>query len=187
MSSNSNAAITERRVRHLRRLIFAQLSMQHAIEGCESAINRDPPLHERAILAAGVTTIYSSPFTEGNLLGALEDEFRKFSDKDLRSTHDGMWLFRNRLHAHRDLGVTGTNQRGVEGKVHVVFVDIDVQLKITTSGSLLQWEADNFQKAKDLCVFQLTRLTKKANKILHEIAKRAPRRPGTYVLGESYP
>ncbi len=176
-----------RRVKQLRRLLFAKQSMALAEAGCNLALKSNLSEYERYILAVGVATSYASPFTAANELGPLENDFSKFAVSQLASTHREIIIFRNQLYGHRDLSITGKNQDGLVAKLHFINIEITSHGTATTTSSVVQWADDAFIKAKALCAFQNDRLKRKADKLIRQLTHHAKKSPGTYRLGENFP
>jgi hypothetical protein len=180
---SSNQIKIDKKILQLKRLIFADQSMQTVMEGCARAVASTLDENEKMIFSAGIATLYASPFTSGNGLGALEKEFSEFEDKNLEEHHQTLMTCRHGLFSHRDMRIKGTNSKGTALTLHQLFVVVDSEGKHFIDSTRPKWAASVFPKVKKLAEFQHLRLCEKADLIYSEVASRTSRPPGRYALG----
>jgi len=183
----ANDAKNQKRVKNIKRLLFAKQSMLIAVEGCDSALSRSLTPGERTIYSAGIAAMYASPFMEANELGALEQNFSEFPNKCLKDSHNSALQCRHELFAHRDMTASGTNKEGHPIVLHRVYVEISASGQPELLSTDIKWRDSVFGQMKQLCQFQLERLDEDFKKLFAELSSRTKRAPGVYELGVSYP
>jgi hypothetical protein len=180
---SANQAKLKKKILQLKRLTFAQQSMQTVMEGCENAISSSLTANERTIVSAGIAALYASPFTEGNGLGMLDKEFTEFKERNLADYHDNLMACRHRLFSHRDMLLTGTNSAGTVERLHQLLIVIEPGGKCFLDSTRIKWSTSVFSKVKELAEFQCRRLGKKIEVLFPKVASQVNLPPGRHILG----
>ena len=179
----------ENRIQQLKQLGFAEQSMLVAKDACALAIRDDEKMNdsERMIISAGMTTLYCSPFTQGNGIGTLDESYSRFQDSTFKSLHAALLDIRHRFYSHRDVDNAVVVLEGVEIPFHEVIIRINHAGGAALGTPYIFFRKVHFIKIEKLCEFQADRLNKKQCKLLLQLQTRHKKPFGSYTLGKDYP
>ncbi len=179
---NEQTANLDKLILQVKRLAFANQSMLTVIDGCAKAFKSNSDESDRMIISAGIAILYASPFTEGNGLGALENQFSEFDDKLLDDYHRTLMSCRNGIFCHRDMRMIGKDGEGLDLPIHQIFVVVDTDGRHYIDSARPKWSNSVFPKVKTLAEFQQARISSKLDFVYEQLAAQTERSPGRYVL-----
>ena len=170
-----------KRVQETKRLMYAVHSMSLVIDACRIALtNPNANLDFSNIIGASICTLYASPFTEGNGLGALSSTYTKFPAKEQEGIHSDLIKARHQVYSHRDL-VAELND------IHKIIVVVQPNKEIHVHTPVAGYTWTDYPRIIALCEFQKNRMELAAQDLIFTLQKRHKKPVGEYVLGVSFP